>query len=212
MERKFYHTDFEELIKEKADQYKMYPSDRVWKGIDRAIRSKRKWYWSGFVILLTGISYLAITELMSPSVIAPVQKAAAPEQKPAITAQHLNPLIRPAIETEEGITSDFRMEEDGAVTAAFKIPLTLLPGAGKFNSDEKAAVSISGLAPLKIDELYNIELSWPVDEKNETNISRAETALEPLEQNINADEKVRIHWLSDDAAFKTISPNTKRIS
>ena len=65
MEKKFYHTDFEDLIKEKADQYKMYPSDRVWKGIDRSIRSRRKWYWSGFVLLLSGISYLAITELMS---------------------------------------------------------------------------------------------------------------------------------------------------
>ena len=92
MEEKFYHTDFEELIKDKADQYKMYPSDKVWKGIDKALRSKRKWYWSGFVLLLSGISYLAITELVSPATVKPVQQApAGQKQQQPVSVHQLNP-------------------------------------------------------------------------------------------------------------------------
>src|SRR5687767_7760110 len=169
MEKKFYHTDFEELIKEKADQYKMYPSDRVWKGIDRAIRSRRKWYWSGFVLLLSGISYLAITELISPAAVVPAEKSITPIQQPEVTAQQLNPFTIPVIthnapsvtpSTDE-VTSDFSLEEDGNVTAAFEIPLKLLPGTVNANADQKASVRISGLAPLSNHEQYNFELSWP---------------------------------------------------
>jgi hypothetical protein len=41
MERNFYNDDdfdFEQFLKQKADQYKMYPSDRVWNNIDNSIR------------------------------------------------------------------------------------------------------------------------------------------------------------------------------
>src|SRR5687767_15955897 len=66
MKRNFYTDDFEDLIREKADQYRMYPSEKVWKEINRSLHSRRKWYWSGFVLLLTGISYFAIDQLFTP--------------------------------------------------------------------------------------------------------------------------------------------------
>ena len=66
MERNFYNDDFEELLKEKADQYKMYPSDKVWNGIQNSLHSKRKWYWIGFALLLSGVSYYAIEALVAP--------------------------------------------------------------------------------------------------------------------------------------------------
>lgn len=225
MEKKFYHTDFEELIKEKADQYKMYPSDRVWKGIDRAIRSRRKWYWSGFVLLLSGISYLAITELISPAAVVPVEKTTTPIQQPEVTAQQLNPLTAPVIaqrvpsvlpSTDE-VTSDFSFEDNGNVTAAFEIPLKLLPGTVD-NTDQKASVRISGLAPLGNNEQYNFELSWPdvagkiitpsletVSEHNE------KITLHPNDE-VTTEEKVRINWLLDNASFRMPAGKIKRIS
>ena len=226
MEKKFYHTDFEELIKEKADQYKMYPSDRVWKGIDRAIRSRRKWYWSGFVLLLSGISYLAITELISPAAVVPAEKNIAPIQQPEVTAQQLNPFTTPVIAhyapsaapAGDEVTSDFSLEDDGNVTAAFEIPLKLLPGNVNSNTDQKASVRISGLAPLGNHEQYHFELSWPdvtgkmittavpsVSEQNEKII------LQPEDQ-ANTGEKVRINWLLDNASFRMPSGKIKRIS
>ncbi len=92
MEKNFYHNDFEEFLKVKADQYKMYPSDRVWKGIDKSIRSRRRWYWSGFVLLLSGISYFAITELVAPTPLKEIPKIqSAPQPKPTVTTKQLVP-------------------------------------------------------------------------------------------------------------------------
>jgi hypothetical protein len=54
MQRNFYTDDFEQLIRQKADQYKMYPSDHVWKGVHRALHTRRRWYWAGMAILLLG--------------------------------------------------------------------------------------------------------------------------------------------------------------
>ncbi|MDF2187223.1 outer membrane beta-barrel protein [Paraflavitalea sp. CAU 1676] len=67
MERGFYNDEFEDLIKLKADQYKMYPSDHVWKGINRSLHTRKKWYWLGFVLFISGISYYAIDQLITPS-------------------------------------------------------------------------------------------------------------------------------------------------
>ncbi|MBS1510624.1 MAG: hypothetical protein JST86_07290 [Bacteroidetes bacterium] len=43
MERKFYTDDFEELLKEKADEFRMYPSKRVWHSIYNDLHPARKW-------------------------------------------------------------------------------------------------------------------------------------------------------------------------
>ncbi|RZK46982.1 MAG: hypothetical protein EOO94_01660 [Pedobacter sp.] len=64
MENKFSNTEFEEFVKENADQYRMFPSDKVWNGINNALHTRRKWYgfWLGFLLLLTGGS---VTWVMS---------------------------------------------------------------------------------------------------------------------------------------------------
>lgn len=64
MERDFYTDEFEELIKLKADQYRMYPSEKVWKGIKRSLHSNKRKYWFGFALLLTGLSYFGIDQLI----------------------------------------------------------------------------------------------------------------------------------------------------
>lgn len=216
MERKFYHTDFEELIKDKADQYKMYPSDRVWKGINKTLH-RRRWYWSGFILLLSGISYLAITELVNPS--PAINKAPVEVQKPQGTAQ-INPFTTPAIsENNEELTSDFIFEDDGNVTAAFEIPLKMLPGTNDFVSNEKASLLISGLEPLLNHEQYNIELSWPVhdanikvpaDALNKNNASK-KIILHPTEIKPGAG-KSGINWLTDNAAYDIAKARKNRIS
>ncbi len=44
------------IVKQNADQYRMFPSDKVWKGINNAVHTRRKWYglWLGFLLLVTG--------------------------------------------------------------------------------------------------------------------------------------------------------------
>ena len=43
MEKKFYTDDFEQLLKEKSDQFRMYPSKRVWHSIYNDLHPGRKW-------------------------------------------------------------------------------------------------------------------------------------------------------------------------
>lgn len=43
MENEFYTGEFEQLIKEKADQFRMYPSKRVWHSIYNNLHPSRRW-------------------------------------------------------------------------------------------------------------------------------------------------------------------------
>jgi len=51
MERQFHNEDFERFLRDNANQYRMYPSEKVWKGIYSSIHTRRRWY---------GISALAL--------------------------------------------------------------------------------------------------------------------------------------------------------
>jgi hypothetical protein len=57
MERNF-NRDFEKLLKENADQYRMYPSEKVWEGVHDALHGRRKKYglYSLALLLLAGLS------------------------------------------------------------------------------------------------------------------------------------------------------------
>jgi hypothetical protein len=77
-ENNFYSDDFEELIRGKTEQYKMYPSENVWKGVHSALHTKRKWFIGSMTFLVTGILFMAGRELILPSKpIAVNHKAAA---------------------------------------------------------------------------------------------------------------------------------------
>lgn len=56
MENSYNDREFEHYIKESADQYRMFPSEKVWQGVNNALHTRRKWYgfWLGFLLLLTG--------------------------------------------------------------------------------------------------------------------------------------------------------------
>src|ERR1700733_8574707 len=67
MERNFYSDEFEQLIREKTEQYKMYPSEKVWKGVYNSLHTKKRWFIGGMSLLVTGIIVIAGKELILPS-------------------------------------------------------------------------------------------------------------------------------------------------
>src|ERR1700712_5553634 len=76
-ESNFYSDEFEQLIREKTEQYKMYPSEKVWKGVHSSLHTKRKWFIGSMALLVGGILFLAGRELIAPSAHpASVMKAA----------------------------------------------------------------------------------------------------------------------------------------
>ena len=56
MERQFNNGDFEKLLRDNANQYRMYPSEKVWKGIHSALHTRRRWYGlsAAILFLITG--------------------------------------------------------------------------------------------------------------------------------------------------------------
>jgi hypothetical protein len=67
MESNFYSDEFEQLIREKTEQYKMYPSEKVWKGVYSSLHTKKRWFIAGMSVLVTGIILVAGKELIAPS-------------------------------------------------------------------------------------------------------------------------------------------------
>src|SRR5579863_1658331 len=66
-ESNFYSDEFEQLIREKTEQYKMYPSENVWKGVHNSLHTKRKWFIGSMAVLVTGILFFSGKELLAPS-------------------------------------------------------------------------------------------------------------------------------------------------
>ena len=83
MERNF-NNEFERFLKENADQYRLYPSSKVWNGIDTALHTRRKWFGLGIVLLLlTGsLVTLLITNSSKQTVIS-VNKTPVDTRQPA---------------------------------------------------------------------------------------------------------------------------------
>jgi hypothetical protein len=52
MERNYNNREFEQYIKANADQYRMIPSEKVWRGINNSLHTRRKWYGFGLASLL----------------------------------------------------------------------------------------------------------------------------------------------------------------
>lgn len=47
-----FNRDFEEYVKRNADQFRMIPSDKVWRSINRSLHGRRRLYGLGLVLLL----------------------------------------------------------------------------------------------------------------------------------------------------------------
>ena len=62
MERKFFMNDFEESLKDHADQFKMIPSKKVWHGIYNDLHPGRRWPSVTIslllIFILLGVGYL----------------------------------------------------------------------------------------------------------------------------------------------------------
>jgi len=57
MDNRFNNRDFEQFVKQNADQYRMFPSENVWKGIHNSLHTRRRWFGVGLALLIltTGV-------------------------------------------------------------------------------------------------------------------------------------------------------------
>ncbi len=89
MENNFDNRDFEQFVKQNADQYRMFPSEKVWKNIHHALHIRRRWYGLGLAVLLITAGLVTWVMLSPPSgnkealsyKPAPVSQPSSNEQK-----------------------------------------------------------------------------------------------------------------------------------
>jgi hypothetical protein len=112
MESNYHNRDFEQFVKQNADQYRMFPSEKVWKGIDNALHTRRRWYGLGLAILLlltgAGVTWVMISTpvdksqttfsqtIGESSAVELARQSATPQQQPkkAAPVKNLNgPLV-----------------------------------------------------------------------------------------------------------------------
>jgi hypothetical protein len=140
MENRFNNRDFEQFVKQNADQYRMFPSEKVWKGIHNTLHTRRRWYGIGLALLLittatvTGVM-LSPTAKKQPTaaVTAPAKLTQNKEQKPAeiVIAQ-----VKPVNEKTAFVTSATRFQQDLFLSGASNSPVMDDPEEYLENSPE----------------------------------------------------------------------------
>lgn len=103
------------MLKENADQYRMFPSENVWKGIHNTLHTRRRWngFWLALLLLTTGsLTWLMLTStpdkkgqltLAQPGKKALKTSVAEPQEPvitPKINTNRKTPLASPGNEQE----------------------------------------------------------------------------------------------------------------
>lgn len=84
MENRFNNRDFEQFVKQNADQYRMYPSENVWKGIHNTLHTRRRWYGIGLGFLILTAGVVTWVMMASNDKNKPVTPAVADASAPAM--------------------------------------------------------------------------------------------------------------------------------
>lgn len=125
MESNFDNRDFEQFVKQNADQYRMFPSEKVWKGIYSTIHTRRRWYGIGLIFLLLTIA--AVTWVM----LNPSDKNQAVSTKSTIVSQ-----------PHDNIISVQKVQKQEVSLAPIVLPANSLPFVPGVNNWQKIDAGI----------------------------------------------------------------------
>jgi hypothetical protein len=67
MQSDFNNRDFEQFVRQNADQYRMFPSEKVWRGIHSSLHTRRRWYGIGLGLLLLLTTGTVTWVMLNPS-------------------------------------------------------------------------------------------------------------------------------------------------
>lgn len=62
-----FNSDFEQFVKQNADQYRMFPSEKVWKGIHNSLHTRNWWYGLGILLLFITSGIVTWVMVLTPS-------------------------------------------------------------------------------------------------------------------------------------------------
>ncbi|MCX6318843.1 MAG: hypothetical protein NTW29_16310 [Bacteroidetes bacterium] len=66
MENRFNNRDFEQFVKQNADQYRMFPSEKVWDNIHSTLHVRKRWYGVGVILLFITVATFTLIMVNHP--------------------------------------------------------------------------------------------------------------------------------------------------
>ena len=143
MDNQFNKQDFEKLLRENANQYRMYPSEKVWTGVHAALHTGRKWYRiSALAMLLlsgTAISLLVLNYTTDKAVMTELENSSS-EVNNALPSQKLFFEKTTSIFTQPEVTLSLKQQQTKQdqviVTKKRSAPVTTAPVVKNNNSKE----------------------------------------------------------------------------
>jgi hypothetical protein len=107
MERQYNNGEFEKLLRENANQYRMYPSEKVWKGIHSALHTRRIWYGFTTLLLLLTASVVFLIVFNNSTDKKSISSAENNTRlTPSITQHEMTGVIRQAEETSAPVSGN----------------------------------------------------------------------------------------------------------
>lgn len=79
MENRFNNRDFEQFVKQNADQYRMFPSEKVWNNIHNTLHVRRRWYGFGIALLLISVTAVTLVMVNQPEKNKNISQSAPPQ-------------------------------------------------------------------------------------------------------------------------------------
>ena len=161
MDNNFDNRDFEQFVKQNADQYRMFPSEKVWKSIHHALHTRRRWYGLGLTVLLMTAGIVTWV-MLSPSVRtneslsykpAAVSKNTPGEQK-NISTPILIAASKPADNKNRFITTSDNLQENLFNASPENIP------AGNIDNPENTVASETLNEPV-VTSIPTVQVEMP---------------------------------------------------
>jgi hypothetical protein len=186
METNFYTDEFEQLLKEKADQFRMYPSKRVWHSIYNNLHPSRR--WPSAVIAIFLFFSVVYTGYLNTDENSPNQFAGNGNKGTALSSNKEN------------------TEPEGNTVAGNDL---LLPGLVRSSNTSASIKTIPAVSPYSDPGSGNVTAQSPKIEKDPAGNNIINTVDTYIKSNqvisdiVNSKKKVRINSASPVLAETT---------
>ena len=213
MQRNFYTDDFEQLIRQKADQYKMYPSDHVWKGVHRALHGRRRWYWAGLGVVLLGACLFTASYLVKEHTVNPL----ANKLESSINATQNIPDGDQLSSVEGSIdnstagksspqrVSEQRNAERFTSSIAANLPFVMNP------AQQKKVISITQ-APVTEKVAHSASLNIDQSSAHKSPYIAAPEFADAASESSNQSPSEQLNWLQEYAVYQLTAKKANRLS
>lgn len=200
MERRFNDSDFEKLLKDNANQYRMYPSEKVWKGVHSALHTRRKWYGISALALLlvagAGLTFFDLIDTPAKQVPAEDKKTITATkteiQPPGFLTENSNPQV-----TESINTGLYKSEEKSITVPVPEKRITDLNTSLALTENKKPGTNILSedvIGHSEINENVNGEVQKPVSNSEAIVIENGHENFAGVinEEKLNTDARLKV--------------------